>query len=204
MKGTLTTAVAVMILALASGCSVIEKRAVEINPIALQDVPDDRKLPLSALLVIDDDFKNHAIKHELASIVPGVSETAAYQVGPHLERYAQDAVATVFRTSRRVDSLEAARGIGDLILVPKVTRSSTNITHPIQVMIIVEWQVKSSSGRDLIWLTSVESQTSVPNELFGSAKVRRQAYTNVLSDLYTKTVEALRTAPEITTLATRK
>lgn len=204
MKRMVVLCGVLLVATMVSGCSRIETRDVEINPITLQQVPDVEKLPLTVQLVIDEQYKNYAIKHELVSLVPGVSETAAYQVGPHLERYAMDAAATVFRSVHRVDSAAAARGGGDLILVPRVVRSSTNITHPIQVMMVVEWLATAPQGSDVLWLTTVESQTSVPNELFGSGKVRRQAYTNVLSDLYGKTVEALRTAPEIRGLAARK
>jgi hypothetical protein len=202
MKVTICMVSLVLLLGcFVTGCSMVETRKVDVDPYSLPATPVEKKLPISAALVLDNEFKTYAIKHELISIVPGTSETAAYQIGPHLERYAKDVATDVFQHTSVFNSVDEAASKCDVILEPKAVRSSTNITTPIQVMLVIEWQVKDRSGQNLIWLTSIESQASVKPAAFGHGKAQRETYTRIFYDLSLKTIEAFRKSPEVTSIS---
>jgi hypothetical protein len=190
-----------LLVCLVSSCSTVETRKVEVDPYTLTETPVEKKFPVSAALVLDNELKSYAIKHELVSIIPGVSTTAAYLVGPHLESCAKEAITDLFHDVRVFDSVTEAADKCDVVVVPKAVRSSTNITAPVQVMLVIEWQVMERNGQTLIWLTSVESQSSVKPTAFGHGKAEREAYTLVLSDLCSKTKEAFLKSPEVRRIA---
>jgi hypothetical protein len=186
------------------GCSTVDRRKVALNPYTIPSTPMEKKFPISAALVLDNEFKTYVVKHELIGAFPGQTVTAEFMVGPHLERYARDVATDIFQQISVFNSVEEAATKCDVILVPKAARSSTNITIPVQVMLVIEWQVKNPSAQNLIWLTSVESQVSVRPTAFGADKARRKAYTSVFYDLSIKTIEAFRKSPEITSISSKQ
>jgi hypothetical protein len=186
------------------GCSSIEYRKVEVNPYVLPQIPAEQKFPVTVALVLDEDLKGYLVKHELIALIPGTTDTAGYQVGPHLDRYARDVTSSLFQNVEVVNSFTEAIGRCNAIVIPKAVRSSTHITTPKQVMLVIEWKVLDRSGKDLIWLTSVESHASVVPGAFAAGKAWREVYTLVLSDLASKTIASFQASPEIRAISTHK
>ena len=128
----------VILLCITVGC--VETRTVKFQPAALPATPVEQKVPLSAALVLDRDFKDYGIKAQL------VGGSAIYPIGSQLTSYAGDVSRNVFQQVAVFDSPEAAIGKADVILIPQAVRSSTHLGNPITVLVAVEWLVKDRRG----------------------------------------------------------
>jgi hypothetical protein len=143
-------------LFLVAGCTTTENRKVKIAPSPVPRVTEDQRLPLAVALVLDDAFTTHALRHELQGFW-WQSVSAAYGIGPYLERYANDVTRSAFQQVSVFASPAAATGQADVLLVPKVARSTLVLPHPIDVGLVVEWMALDRTGEQVLWLTTLES-----------------------------------------------
>lgn len=65
--------------------------------------------------------------------------------------------ATILHEVSVFASPAAATGQADVLLVPKVARSTLVLPHPIDVGLVVEWMAQDRSGEQVLWLTTLES-----------------------------------------------
>ena len=173
------------------GCTTTEIRKVFITPTVLPAESTENKISVSAALVLDKPFKEYGTPVNL------VGATAIYVLGDHLSRYAVDVSRYLFRHVVVYDSMEVAVNKADVILVPKVARSSMFLTKP-RVLLVVEWLVKDRTGQQTLWLTSIEAEAAETKySKLGKACQR------VFDDLSLKTLKAFDASPEIKRLTIR-
>jgi len=177
-----------------TGCGV-EVRKVKIDPTVLPVTAQADKVPMSAALIIDPQLKDYGI------MAPLYGGTAKYEIGKYLARYTEDVSRNLFNQVTMYDSLETATNKADVILIPKAVRSSTFITTPIKVFVCMEWSVKDRTGRQMLWLTSIESEASEKPGAFSYSKQQHAVYQRVLDELCFKTLKAFRESPEISRLS---
>lgn len=184
----------VLLLCLTAGCGT-ELRRVKFQPTPVATISAAQKLPLSAALVLDKDFKTYGI---LVKLVGG---DASYQIGDQLASYAKDVAANVFRQVTVVDSESAAANSADVILIPKAVRSEYYNAEPLKVLIVVEWTVKDRAAQQTLWLTSIETESTEHLTLFGFDGHERAAFSRAFDNLSQKTLKAFNESPEIKRLA---
>jgi hypothetical protein len=180
----------VLLLCLTAGCGT-ERRQVKFQPSAVGTISAEKKLPLSAALVLDKDFKTYGI---LVKLVGG---SASYQIGDQLSTYAQDVSRNLFKQVTVVDTPAGAAGQADVVLIPRAVRSEYYNANPLRVLIVVEWTVNDRAGQQMLWLTSIETETTEGLTLFSHSKHERIAFQRAFDDLSQKTLKAFNESPEI-------
>lgn len=185
-----------LVTALACGCQTVENRKVTITPSPVPAMSAEKRIPLSAALVLDAEFKNYVVKHELAGLLME-SATAHYGVGRYLCGYADDVSKALFKQVTVYDSVEAARNKTDVVLIPKVARSSMSLPSPILVELVAEWTVKERAGERILWLTTTESSVTKKPTMAGMTKSVNATFQQCFDELSLKTLKAFQDSPEI-------
>lgn len=191
MRGWFVAFVA-LTLVLTGGC--VETKKLKIVPPASASVSSEAKIPVTAALVLDQEFKNQTCKMNL------IGGSRIFLLGEHLVRYAQDVSGQLFSHVLVFDSESAAAGSADVLLVPKLARSSFTGPVPFKALLRAEWAVKDRTGQQVVWIGSIDGQATVKPKAFGTAAAERRAWQGAYDDLSARTLQAFRESPEIARL----
>jgi hypothetical protein len=187
------TSFAVLVLTLASGCTIV--KTVSVQPSAL---PAGQLLPHHVALVLDQDLANYKNEYSRGS------DNFEDSLGIPLQDYARQVATKSFRQVDVVPSVEQAAALAsaDLILIPRAVKSDLSI--PVwgwdndNLTLVVEWTAKDRASQNTIWLTTITANASEPmGTAFGANKHQRILYQKVFDDLSIKTYQAFQEAPEL-------
>jgi hypothetical protein len=187
------TLFAVLVLALAGGCTSV--KTVSVQPTIL---PAGQLLPHHVALVLDQQlagYKNHYSRG---------SDTFIDALGTPLQDYARAVATKSFQQVEVVPSVEKAASLtsADLILIPRAVKSGISI--PVwawgndNLTLVVEWTAKDHATQNTVWLTTITANSAEPmGTVFSANKNQRILYQKAFDDLSLKTYNAFQEAPEL-------
>lgn len=186
---------AVLLLALASGCTHTMKVAVK--PTTL---PASQKLPQRAALVLSQELGDY--KYEMKMM----GDKFVYPFGPALQDYARRVAIHCFEDVQVVPSSEQASA--DLTLIPRAlkTEQSTGVWawDKLNFTMAVEWVARDRASQNTVWLRTITGEASeTGGNMFTGAKHRRILIQKLFDDLSFKTHAAFQEAPELVRPITR-
>ena len=186
-----------LLLWLGAGCGT---RAVSVSPTVLPEPRPENKIPLVVGLVMDKSFRDYGLS------VDQVGGPATYPVGAYLSSYAERVSRNLFKKVTVYDSVGAAVAPdkSDVILVPKAVRSGYFDERPLKVLLCVEWTVLDRTGKQTLWLTTIESEATEYPDLFSHVQQESAAFQQVFDELCARTLKAFRESPETKRLVSNR
>jgi hypothetical protein len=118
-----------------------------------------------------------------------------FPIGGSLSHYAEDVTRTSFASVAVFDTEEAAAGKADVILIPRVERSSVYPTNPSRVTMLITWKALDRNGERPLWVATIEGE-GMDRET-SMTGVARQAFEATFDDLAQGTVDAFEASPEL-------
>lgn len=180
-----------LLLALVVGPGCAETRAVKATPKPLEIAAAEPKHDAHVALVLEPELKVHAVKMQL------IGGEAIHPIGEQLAAHATDVTRNVFRDVQVYDSVAAASGKADLVVLVKATKSSLFAPNPIKVLIAEEWTIKDRSGQQTLWLTTIEAEANDKPALAAVGKRVNRAFQTAFDQLSAKAYATLRDSTEL-------
>ena len=159
------------------------------------------KYPLEAILVLTSSQCSEESKK--GNWVIGKEK---YRMGELLCPAAESAVQQLFEKYTRVEAVpEKGSATGKVILTPRLVDLETTRTATAfgkrKMVLLVEWTAADESGK-VFWAQTVQADTQEKSgNMFTAGKHRRKMLESVQKDLSLKSVQAMRTSPELQKLA---
>ena len=187
------TMLAILILALASGCTHINP--VTVYSTALPTV--GQLLPHRAALVLDQDFSNY--KQQFTDH----GDMCIRPMGIVLQDYARNVASKSFQQVDAVPSAEQGFALtsADLVLIPRVVKTDCSLPvfsfEKIRQTIVVEWTAKDRASQNTIWLKTITANSeAVVGSIFTGKEQDHILYQKLFDDLSLKTQKAFQEAIE--------
>jgi hypothetical protein len=141
-------------------------------------------------------------------LAPGLGRTTEMGksfVNP-IDQYCRSVTEQAFQKVRVCKDASEAVDTADAILTPRVIKirytMPTSGWDDSTIQIVMEWTLKDRGNKDILWMTTIDGSAKHP---FVGAVPFENSFKVLVNkgfeDLYTKTLRALQTAPEIRTLA---
>jgi len=177
----------IFLLALAAGCMDLN---MSIRP---TDLPAGDKLPLHAVLVLNQDLSSFKYEYNNNGVV--------YPFGSLVQDYARHVVSTSFQHVDEATSSEKAFGnlSADIVLIPRPVKAERHLAmygwDTNDFTLVVEWVAKDRATRNTVWQRTIAADAS--EKLSDDVWHPGYLVQKLFDDLSLKTLEAFQKAPEL-------
>lgn len=175
-----------LLLACAVGC--VETTKVKISHEPSAALSGTSRSPRTAALVITPELREHSCRIRL------VGGSRIYPLGEHMVLYAREVAAALFAQVNEFASEADAAGKGDVILIPRMVKSSISGPVPMETLLRAEWTIKDRNGQETLWVANAEGTGSVKPKILGVGTAERKSWQQAYDQLMAGTAEVLNEA----------